>query len=268
MANDWILMRSNLRDDPSVITLAEKLNIHENFVVGLLHSLWSWADQHSRDGHIPGVTKSWIDRHVGRRGFAQALADVGWLVDEGNSLSFPEFERYNGASAKRRADDAVRKRASRLSQRYSGPNVTENRDNGHDPVQQNRATEQNETETEQNRTEKRSNSTEKDLIPDQFSGSGSGDADSDQRHHRSLQFNMWLLQDTHRFWAKGGPQKLADRSSAEKLFKQIIWPEDIPDREGADRLEQVRSEDIPTAARNGAIKMAYLTKLIKSRFSR
>jgi hypothetical protein len=79
---------------------------------------------------------------------------------------------------------------------------------------------------------------------------------------------MWLLQDTHRFWAKGGTQKLADRSSAENMFKQIIWPDDMPDREGADRLEQVRNEDIPTAARNGSIKMAYLTKLIKSRFSR
>ena len=267
MANDWILMRSNLRDDPAVISLAEKLKINENYVVGLLHALWSWADQHSRDGHIPGVTFSWIDRHVGRRGFAQALTDVGWLVEDGNSLSFPEFERYNGASAKRRADDAVRKRQSRLIQKYSGDDVTEKRDNGHKPVQQKRATEQNETETEQYRTERRSNSTGKDLISSQFSDSDSGPPDQKRQElHRSLQFNLWLLQDTHRFWAKGGPQKLADRSSAEKLFKQIIWPEDIPDDEGAARLEMVRSEDIPTAARNGSVKMAYLTKLINSRF--
>jgi hypothetical protein len=38
---------------------------------------------------------------------------VGWLADDGESLALPEFDTHNGASAKRRAMDADRKKAVR-----------------------------------------------------------------------------------------------------------------------------------------------------------
>ena len=113
MAGDWIKMRANLRHDPAVIGMAHNLSISENEVVGLLHSFWSWVDQHSTDGSIPGVTFAWIDRFTERAGFARALKGVGWLVGEDGDITVPNFERHNGSSAKKRAQATVRKQKSR-----------------------------------------------------------------------------------------------------------------------------------------------------------
>ena len=113
MAGDWIKMRANLRHDPAVIGIAHNLDSTENEVVGLLHSFWSWVDQHSRDGAIPGVTLAWIDRFTESDGFAQALMDVGWLNGSDGDLTVPNFERHNGSSAKKRAQATVRKQKSR-----------------------------------------------------------------------------------------------------------------------------------------------------------
>lgn len=41
------------------------------------------------------------------------MADVGWLIINGENLELPRFDTHNGASAKRRAQDADRKRESR-----------------------------------------------------------------------------------------------------------------------------------------------------------
>jgi hypothetical protein len=41
------------------------------------------------------------------------MISVGWLVDDGGSLVLPEFDTHNGQSAKRRAQDADRKKVVR-----------------------------------------------------------------------------------------------------------------------------------------------------------
>lgn len=113
MAFDWIKMRCSLPDDPAVVALAARLGCDEFAIVGRLHKLWSWADAHTTDGRIDGVTPAWIDRTLDMPGFAAAMVTVGWLAVEGETLCFPRFERHNGASAKRRAENTDRQRASR-----------------------------------------------------------------------------------------------------------------------------------------------------------
>lgn len=51
MAGDWLKVRLDLRNDPAVIGMAEKLGIDQDTVVGKLIRLWSWFDLQSRDGH-------------------------------------------------------------------------------------------------------------------------------------------------------------------------------------------------------------------------
>lgn len=41
------------------------------------------------------------------------MADVGWLIIRSKSIEMPGFDSHNGASAKKRASDAKRKRMSR-----------------------------------------------------------------------------------------------------------------------------------------------------------
>lgn len=125
MAGDWIKMRVDLQDDPSVVALCDHLDLDEFQVIGRLHKLWGWADTHTADGVTSGVTPRWVDRYVSHQGFAEALISVGWLCFEDGILRFPGFNIHNGASAKSRCDATIRKRVSR--ERHAG--VTNGGDN-------------------------------------------------------------------------------------------------------------------------------------------
>ncbi|WP_460151820.1 hypothetical protein [Pseudomonas sp. S2_B07] len=113
MAGDWIKVRVDLATDPAVIGIAASLDCSEFEVVGMLLHFWSWANAQSRDGHIVGVTKNWIDRFVRRDGFAAAMEKVDWLIDEGDGILIPNFNRHNGQSAKKRAVDGKRQKNHR-----------------------------------------------------------------------------------------------------------------------------------------------------------
>lgn len=114
MAGDWIKMRSNLRRHPKVVRIASALNADRLRVVGGLHAVWCLFDEHSDDGQLSGYTPSAVDEEIGWPGFTQALIGIGWVEWDGNDgLSLPEFDTHNGASAKRRAQEADRKRAER-----------------------------------------------------------------------------------------------------------------------------------------------------------
>lgn len=123
MAGDWIKMRTALANDPAVIAIALDLDKSEFEVVGMLHHLWSWADSQSQDGHIKRVTEKWIDRYVHCQGFAKSMVDAGWLVIETDGITFPNFDRHNGESAKKRAEATERKRISRENRKPK--NVTD-----------------------------------------------------------------------------------------------------------------------------------------------
>jgi len=114
MAGDWIKMRVDLANDPAVIGLASMLKTDEDDVVGKLHRLWSWADKHTVTGFVPHISEKWIDKYVAKPGFAKQLCAVGWLEIDVTGVTFPHFERHNGASAKLRAENTERTRLSRI----------------------------------------------------------------------------------------------------------------------------------------------------------
>jgi len=103
LAGDWLKMRHDLADDPAVIRLASLCELDEDAVIGKLFRLWSWADRHSKDGHVEGVDLAWVDRLAKRDGYGAALVRVGWLVETGEGLSFPRFDRHCSDTAKTRA---------------------------------------------------------------------------------------------------------------------------------------------------------------------
>lgn len=103
MAADWIKMRHNLETDPDVLRIAEAVGIDRFSVVGRLHMIWSWADQHSVDGCAIGATDVFLDELVCCAGFCKSLRKVGWLSGRDWDLVFPGFARHNGETAKKRA---------------------------------------------------------------------------------------------------------------------------------------------------------------------
>ena len=106
MAGDWIKMESGLSRKPEVMQLVAVLGLDRYAVIGRLHTLWAWADENSLDGNRVKITRAMLDGIVELAGFAEALASVGWLAGEDNALTFPNFDRHNGESAKRRAMNA------------------------------------------------------------------------------------------------------------------------------------------------------------------
>jgi hypothetical protein len=113
MAGDWIKIEHVTPDKPEVDQMADLLDVDHDSVVGKLLRLWIWADQQSLNGHALSVTKRGLDRLTYCPGFANAMEEVGWLIVDGSSISFPNFSDHNGKTAKSRALANKRKANSR-----------------------------------------------------------------------------------------------------------------------------------------------------------
>lgn len=122
MAGDWLPIRFDLHEDPGTIGIARSVRLDEFSVVGRLIRLWSWASSHTQDGLIPFVTPEDIDKVAQRAGFAKAMSDVSWLeILPGGGIKIPNFDRWMGNSAKRRLQDAKRKKSEYANRRRDGP---------------------------------------------------------------------------------------------------------------------------------------------------
>lgn len=109
MSDFWIKIEKSTPDKPEIFEIAEILDIDPDAVMGKLVRAWSWIDSNSENGHIKSVTNVLLDRVTSCVGFADAMKTVGWLDDN----DIPNFYRHLGKSAKKRANDAERKRKSR-----------------------------------------------------------------------------------------------------------------------------------------------------------
>jgi hypothetical protein len=115
MAGDWIPMRLDLDTDPAVIAVASALGLDEYGVVGRLHRLWVWANQHTTDGHARGVTSVWLDRFLCAQGFTEALQKCGWIRVTDDGICIPKFDDWNSSGAKKRLIAAKRQRKKRTA---------------------------------------------------------------------------------------------------------------------------------------------------------
>lgn len=113
MAGDWIKMNKSLPRDPRVVRISSALKADRLRTVGGLLSAWCLFDEQTEDGRLDGYTPELMDDIIGMDGLALAMASVGWLVIGDGFLEVPRFEEHNGQSAKRRAQDSVRKMSAR-----------------------------------------------------------------------------------------------------------------------------------------------------------
>jgi len=120
MAGDWIPMRLDLCDDPAVLEMADITNQPEEYIVGCLHRIWSWASRNCHDGTVTGVTKMSLSRAVRLPEVVSAMVKVGWLIegstDDGRPfVQFPKWENWLSKSAKSRINNAINQRKSRAN---------------------------------------------------------------------------------------------------------------------------------------------------------
>ncbi len=121
-------MRHNIGSDPDVIEMAATLSMDEFAIVGRLHAVWSWLDQHSGDGTNVRIVSAFLDRLTCCPGFGEAMRTVGWLDGKDGNLVFPKYTEHNGETAKVRATEAKRKADYR--KQGAKPSLNNRTDNG------------------------------------------------------------------------------------------------------------------------------------------
>jgi hypothetical protein len=123
MAGDWIKLQKDTPDKPEVLAIASRLNLDPDAVVGKLVRIWCWFDTHTVNGNASCVTFSFLDRITGVTGFAEQVALIGWLVQDGHNLRLPNFEYHNGETAKQRALGKNRAEKARSNAKSNAPIV-------------------------------------------------------------------------------------------------------------------------------------------------
>lgn len=115
MSTNWIKIEHWTPDKPEIFEMADTLGIDADSVLGKLIRIWIWADSQTQNGNAPRVTFSLLDRVASVAGFAQAMFNVGWIAKNESGISFSNFDRHNGETAKTRANSAKRTAKHRAS---------------------------------------------------------------------------------------------------------------------------------------------------------
>lgn len=109
MAGEWLKFDASTPEKPEVFAITVALGWDDpDLTVGKLLKVWRWFDQQTIDGNAANVTLALLDKVSGVSGFAKAMCDVGWLIQDEHGLTLPNFERHNGKTAKDRALTAKR----------------------------------------------------------------------------------------------------------------------------------------------------------------
>jgi hypothetical protein len=119
MSGEWIKMRRELLTSPKVVRIMSACNADRFRTIGGLFAVWCLFDEHTEDGVLTGYSTEILDSMVGFPGLCQAMIEAGWLenLKENKGLRATNFGEHNGKTAKRRAQESVRKISARHADR-------------------------------------------------------------------------------------------------------------------------------------------------------
>ncbi len=91
----WIKYRGDdILAEPQTLRLSRALKKDVYTVASRLGHVWAWAGRRMAGGRVAGAGFADVDQLVRCRGFAAAMAAVGWLAADGEDLVIPKWERY------------------------------------------------------------------------------------------------------------------------------------------------------------------------------
>jgi len=117
MAGLWIEWEKGLVRKPEVLRIARTMQCTPQHAAACCMMVWEWAEDVTENGVIPGVTAAEVSFAAGVAGIGEAMVAAGWLLESGDSIVLPNWDRHNGEPSKRRAVDALRKRVQRRADR-------------------------------------------------------------------------------------------------------------------------------------------------------
>jgi hypothetical protein len=102
MTGHWIPWTVGLTRKLEVMHLSRLLRRSRWEVASRLMQVWEWADGETVNGSLPGLGPADIDIAAGMAGFGAAMESVGWLLVDSIGVVFPNWDRWNTESAKKR----------------------------------------------------------------------------------------------------------------------------------------------------------------------
>src|SRR5262245_31891071 len=117
MAGDWIVWTKGLSRKPEVLAIAARTGRHHRVVACLLMEFWEWADEHTVDGFLSGLSVRSLSASQADtdEDFWRTVISVGWLEASDDGIRIPHHEYWMGKSAKRRLQENKRKNSTRAS---------------------------------------------------------------------------------------------------------------------------------------------------------
>ena len=100
--------------------IARTLHVSRREAAAMCMEVWEWSSEQSIDGLIHGIEAPDLSDAVGIPGIGEAMIAAGWIVAGESSIQFPNWERFNGKSARSRMYAAERKRRERDRKRDNG----------------------------------------------------------------------------------------------------------------------------------------------------
>tara|TARA_R100001443_G_scaffold3258_1_gene10340 strand:+ start:5509 stop:6201 length:693 start_codon:yes stop_codon:yes gene_type:complete len=125
----WIKVETKLRNSPKVFTIAMRMGVPRITALGAVIEAWMIADSHAEEnGFLKHLTFEALDEMVGVKYLGTAMNEVGWLVEVEGGLSFVDYTKHNGSTAKTRAEDAERQRKCRENKKAKQDEENKNKE--------------------------------------------------------------------------------------------------------------------------------------------
>ena len=117
MAGHWIEWEKGLVRKPEVLRIARAMGCTPQHAAACCMMVWEWAEDVTENGMISGVTAADVSFAAGVDGIGEAMVETGWLLETDDGVVLPNWDRHNGAPAKRRALNALRMKVDRAEKR-------------------------------------------------------------------------------------------------------------------------------------------------------
>lgn len=124
MADFWLKVCKDTPHKRELAIIARRLNCSKAEAFYWWFTLYAWADGQTADGFLPNMDPETVAGAAGvPEDFVVALGsqDIAWLYPVkstarlSSGMLFSHWDRHNGKSAKKRGNDAQRKRRKRHS---------------------------------------------------------------------------------------------------------------------------------------------------------
>ena len=121
MAGDWIKVEKATPRKSEVLRIARLLNVSSLHALGACVAFWTWADDATDNGYLPGMDLRMLDEALGIPGLTAAMINVQWIIELEDGLQIANHDRHNGVSAKKRAMENRRKADYRARHNIPAP---------------------------------------------------------------------------------------------------------------------------------------------------